>query len=155
MWCDLPTHGSLLLWKIYSAEYMRRLCAIGRNGVSMLSMNEAAQKIGFQTVCGKMTIEALRKQSLFPCILHWKQEHFVVLYDVKKRHNGKYIYHIADPGKSLMKIEEETFQKAWTGKKEEDGIGKGKIVEIGTHQELVKTKKTYYNLVKNQLELEE
>lgn len=32
-------------------------------------------------------------------------------------------------------------------------IKKGKIVETGNHQELVKTKGEYYNLVRNQLEL--
>lgn len=32
-------------------------------------------------------------------------------------------------------------------------LDKGKIVETGNHKELVKNKKIYYNLIKNQLEL--
>lgn len=32
-------------------------------------------------------------------------------------------------------------------------LEKGKIVEVGTHKELTKTKGAYYQLVKNQLEL--
>lgn len=101
--------------KIFSAEYMRRLCAASHNGVSMLSMNEAAQKIGFQTVCGKMTMEALVKQQPFPCILHWRQEHFVVLFRIKKKRNGKLLFCISDPGKCLLEIEEAVFLEAWIG----------------------------------------
>ena len=32
-------------------------------------------------------------------------------------------------------------------------LNKGKIVEIGTHQELTNNRGTYFNLIKNQLEL--
>ena len=115
--------------KIYSAEYMRRLCAVSHIGVSMQSMNEAAKSIGFQTVCGRMTQSKLIEQRPFPCILHWQQEHFVVLYDVKVKRNGKTVFYIADPGKCLLKVEEEAFLKAWTGK-EEDKEGKGILMAL-------------------------
>lgn len=115
--------------KIYSAEYMRCLCAVSHSGVSMQSMNEAAKSIGFQTVCGRMTQSKLIEQRPFPCILHWQQEHFVVLYDVKVKRNGKTFFYIADPGKCLLKVEEESFLKAWTGK-EEDKEGKGILMAL-------------------------
>lgn len=109
--------------KMYSAEAMRRLCAVGHNGVSMQSMNEAARKIGFSTVCGRMTVEKLVERQPFPCILHWNQEHFVVLYRVKKDRRRCLKFCIADPGRYLKTVDEEAFRKAWTGG---GAIGQGK-----------------------------
>ena len=54
---------------------------------------------------------------------------FRVLYDVKKKRNGKHVFYIADPGKCLLKVEEEAFQKAWTGK-EKDNDGKGILMAL-------------------------
>ena len=99
--------------KLYSAEAMRRLCVPGHNGVSMQSLNEAAQKIGFRTVCGRMTVDKLVERHPFPCILHWNQEHFVVLYGVKESRRGTRIFRIADPGRYLLNVDEEAFCRAW------------------------------------------
>ena len=99
--------------KLYSAEAMRRLCVPGHNGVSMQSLNEAAQKIGFRTVCGRMTVDKLVERHPFPCILHWNQEHFVVLYGVKESRRDTRIFRIADPGRYLLNVDEEAFCRAW------------------------------------------
>lgn len=115
--------------KMYSAEAMRQLCAIGHNGVSMQSLNEAAIKIGFQTVCGRMTVEKLVEKHPFPCILHWNQEHFVVLYKLEKNRKGKLKFHIADPGRYLLTIDEEAFRKAWTSGDNPQG-GKGILMAL-------------------------
>ena len=56
-----------------------------------------------------------------PCILHWNQNHFVVLYKVKK---GKKFY-VADPGKGLVKYNLEEFKIHWISTRsngEEKGI---------------------------------
>ena len=121
--------------KIYSAEYMRRLCEAGHNGISMLSMNDAAQKMGFQTICGRMSLEKLLEQRPFPCILHWQQEHFVVLYDVQKKRNDEYIYYIADPGKCLLKLKEKEFLAAWITK-----TGKGIVMALKPKQDFFNQK---------------
>lgn len=115
--------------KMYSAEAMRQLCAIGHNGVSMQSLNEAAVKIGFHTACGRMTIEKMVEQHPFPCILHWNQEHFVVLYKVGKNRKGKLKFYIADPGRYLLTIDEEGFRKAWTSGDSHQG-GKGILMAL-------------------------
>ncbi|WP_298548119.1 peptidase domain-containing ABC transporter [uncultured Parabacteroides sp.] len=99
--------------KDYSAETMQDLCIVTHEGVSLLSMSDAAEYLGFRTVCGRLTLEKLVTQRPFPCILHWNQEHFVVLYDVKTKRNGKNIYYIADPGKGLLKLRDDAFGEAW------------------------------------------
>ena len=71
--------------KEYSAATMQNLCVVTREGVSMLGISDAAEYIGFRTICGRMTLGKMVDQRPFPCILHWNQDHFVVLYDVKKK----------------------------------------------------------------------
>ena len=111
--------------KEYSAETMQNLCVVTREGVSMLGIADAAEYIGFRTICGRMTLGKMVEQRPFPCILHWNQDHFVVLYDVKKKQDGKSVFYIADPGKNLLRIDEEEFRNAWISTRsrgEEKGI---------------------------------
>lgn len=59
--------------------------------------------------------------SPLPCILHWSQNHFVILYKIK---NNKKFY-IADPGKGLVTYTEKEFKNHWIStqsKGEEKGI---------------------------------
>lgn len=57
-----------------------------------------------------------------PCILHWDQKHFVILYKISK--SRKYFY-IADPGRGLVKCTQQEFYHHWISTKsngEEKGI---------------------------------
>ncbi len=106
--------------KVYSAETMQDLCSITREGVSLLSVSAAAECLGFRTICGKITLEKVVEQRPFPCILHWDQEHFVVLYDVKRKYNGKMFFYISDPAKNLLVLNEETFKNSWISTRTHD-----------------------------------
>ena len=111
--------------KSYSADTMQKLCVVTREGVSLLGISDAAEYLGFRTICGRITLEKMAEQRPFPCIVHWNQNHFVVLYDARKHRNGKWTFFIADPGKTLLKIEEEEFRNAWISTRsngEEKGI---------------------------------
>ena len=101
--------------KKYSAETMQRLCRVTREGVSMLSLSDAAEELGFRSVCGRISLERVVEQRPFPCILYWNQAHFVVLYDVKKKRKGKLRFRIADPGKNPLELDEDTVRDAWIG----------------------------------------
>lgn len=92
----------------YSSDALSKLCAATAEGVSMLGISETADKLGMQTVSGRMTVDDLRRAPL-PCILHWNQNHFVVLYKVTK---GKTFY-IADPSKGLVKYSRDEFSGHW------------------------------------------
>lgn len=111
--------------KSYSAKQLQELCTISHEGVSLLSINDAAQELGFRTVSGRITLRKLIIQKPLPCILYWNQEHFVVLYAIPKKWNKKLIFHIADPGKGLLTTDEETFKDNWLSTRndyEEKGI---------------------------------
>lgn len=92
----------------YSLQYLREQAFITREGVSMLGISDAAERIGFRTMGVKVTLEQLRAEVPLPCVLHWNQNHFVVLYKVK---NGK--YHIADPASKKLVYEESELARCW------------------------------------------
>lgn len=93
--------------KDYSLDYLSDLCNAGVDGVSMLGISEAAKKLGMNTMCGKLHISQLAECPM-PCVLHWNQNHFVVLYKVK---GGK--FYIADPGKGLLTYNVDDFGEHW------------------------------------------
>lgn len=68
----------------YSAQTMRERAQIGKDGVSMLGIAEAAEAVGFKTVGVRVTLDKLIEDAPLPCILHWGQNHFVVLHKVTK-----------------------------------------------------------------------
>jgi len=68
----------------YSAQTMRERAQIGKDGVSMLGIAEAAEAVGFKTVGVRVTLDKLVEDAPLPCILHWGQNHFVVLHKVTK-----------------------------------------------------------------------
>ena len=106
--------------KKYSTNYLSGLCNTTTEGVSMLSIRDTAFALGLESNCGKVNIKGIKKISS-PCILHWNQNHFVVLYKVKKGKN----FYIADPGKGLVKYSLEEFKKHWISTQsggEEKGI---------------------------------
>ncbi|HEY1045118.1 MAG TPA: peptidase domain-containing ABC transporter, partial [Bacteroidia bacterium] len=94
--------------KEYSLEYLRSRSYITREGVNLLGISDAAEQIGFRTLAVKTDLDKLLKDAPLPCVLHWHQNHFVVLYKVKNKQ-----YHIADPAEGLFKVDETTFLKSW------------------------------------------
>lgn len=70
--------------KDYSAEMLRRHSYISRAGVSMLGISDAAEYIGFDANGLKMTFKQLIEEGIFPCILYWNHNHFVVCYGIDK-----------------------------------------------------------------------
>ena len=103
--------------KYYSLQYLRDLCGITREGVSFLDISYAAEKIGLRTVAVKATMENLTNRIPLPCIIHWDQQHFIVVYKTKK---GK-IY-VSDPAKGLLSYPEEDFKNRWYKEGEEFGM---------------------------------
>ena len=103
-----------------TSKYLLNCCRPTSEGVSMLTLNDAAIALGFRAVCARISPPKLVQNS-YPCILHWNQNHFVVLYKVKK---GKKFY-VADPGKGLVKYSLEEFKSHWISTRsngEEKGI---------------------------------
>ena len=84
--------------KRYSLERLREQCHISRLGVSMLGISEAAEKIGMRSMGVEISFKQLAEDAPLPCIVHWNQEHFVVVY----RCTEKQVW-VADPATSKLK----------------------------------------------------
>ncbi|HPV57034.1 MAG TPA: cysteine peptidase family C39 domain-containing protein, partial [Tenuifilaceae bacterium] len=103
--------------RMQSIEYLRKECFFDKNGVSLLGISRAAEKLGFKTVGGRLTFEKLAEKALLPCIAHWDQNHFVVIYKVKKNRKNNYAVYVADPGKGLVTYNKEEFCEGWLSTK--------------------------------------
>lgn len=93
--------------KILSAEKLRRLSETTRDGSNLLGLSGAAESIGFRSLCVTLSPKLLKKASL-PCVLHWNNDHFVVLYKIK---NQKYF--LSDPAFGLIEYSEKEFVERW------------------------------------------
>lgn len=91
----------------YKAQTLRQLCEISKEGVSLLGISYAAEKIGFRCLGVKLNTEKLKEAEL-PCILHWRQNHFIVLYKIK----GEKFF-LSDPSSGLISLSEHDFNQHW------------------------------------------
>ena len=98
--------------KNYSLQNLWDRCHITREGVSLLGISDAAESIGFRTTGVKVTWTQMVEEMPMPCIVHWNQRHFVVVYDVVKKH-GVYKVMVADPASGLLEYTEEDFRGLW------------------------------------------
>ena len=118
--------------KEFSNQFLRERSFITREGVSMLGISEAAESIGMRSCGVKLSVERLLEVSL-PAILHWNQNHFVVLYSIEKSKSfllkrtfgsiggeERYKFLIADPAGSKYKLTESEFTKCWVSTQEGD-----------------------------------
>jgi ATP-binding cassette, subfamily B, bacterial len=122
--------------KTYSLQYLRSRAYITREGVSMLGISDAAESIGLRTKGYRLTWEQLRDEVPLPCIIHWNQHHFVVVYDIKKKEKSSFTLpfrgragegatiSIADPAIGLLTYTEEEFLKCWLST-EKEGVQEG------------------------------
>lgn len=126
--------------KNYTLQSLRSKCHITRSGVSMLGISDAAELIGFRTNGAKLTWEQLRDDVSLPCIVHWNQKHFVVVYNIKKRkrdHRNELVY-VADPAQGNLIYHRDEFLKCWYSTEEDD-------IKVGTALMFETTPRFYQN----------
>lgn len=109
-----------------SLQTLRDKTQIGKEGVNLLGISEAAEAVGFRTQSVKLTYKSLTEDAKLPAILHWKQNHFVVahpksfpkgrtLRSIFKKENT---ISIADPARGFVSYTEEEFKQNWISDRE-------------------------------------
>lgn len=106
---------------------IRKLCSLGKDGVSLLGIGKAAEAMGMKSLGGKITFVTLTSDAPLPCIVHWNQNHFVVVHKIRKHRNGGYTVYVADPGKGMMTYDKEEFCEHWAST-QTDGEEKGIVL---------------------------
>lgn len=118
-------------------QTIRDIAETTREGSSLLSLSDAAERIGFKTLGVKANVQMLMKEVPLPCILHWHNVHFVVLYKVKKKQND-YIFYISDPSYGLITYNSQDFLKAWIGSNANTDVSEGVALLLETTPEFSK-----------------
>ncbi len=101
--------------KVFTLQTLREKSFITREGVSLLGISDAAESIGFRSLGVSLTYNQLVKEAPLPLIAHWKQNHFIVVYKIRK--NKVYV---ADPAYGYIKYSMSEFLKGWISEKKED-----------------------------------
>ena len=110
--------------KNYALESLRGKSFINRQGVSLLGISDAAEAIGFRSRGLKLTYHQLKNDIVLPCIVHWNQEHFVV---VRKVTSDK--VHVVDPAFGSIIYSQSEFIKCWVSTVE-DGESLGICLQL-------------------------
>lgn len=119
--------------KVFSGEYLREKCSITREGVSLGGIADAAETIGMDSLAVSMNLQALQEEVPLPCIAHWRQRHFVVVYAVTKN-----TVDIADPGFGLIRYTLQEFIDGWLGSKQSQEEKKGVLLLLEPTPEFYK-----------------
>lgn len=112
----------------YGIDNLARICYVTREGVSMLTLSRAADRLGLKATTVKVTADRLRHLPM-PAILHWNNNHFVLLYGITRKGN----FRIADPAKGHMTLTEEELVSHWLRGNSDDvslDIRPGKVTAI-------------------------
>ncbi len=91
-------------------EQVRLDCGVSRDGSNARNVLLAAESYGFEASGYRMSMEAIREDAIYPCIIHWNFNHFVVLCGFK---GNKAV--INDPARGTVKVSMEEFDQAFTG----------------------------------------
>jgi len=110
--------------KHFTLQTLREKSHLSREGVSMLGIARAAEMIGMQTMGVSITWERLKEEAPLPVIVHWQQNHFVVVFKIRKDK-----VHVADPAFGHTVYSKEEFLKGWLSNREE-GEAKGSALLI-------------------------
>ncbi|HER08898.1 MAG TPA: peptidase domain-containing ABC transporter [Bacteroides sp.] len=108
--------------KHFTLQSLREKSFLSREGVSMLGISKAAEAIGLQSMGVSLTWERLRAEAPLPVIVHWKQNHFVVVYKIKRDR-----VYVADPGFGHTVYSKEEFLRGWISTRK-DGEAKGSVL---------------------------
>jgi ATP-binding cassette subfamily B protein len=106
----------------YSLQSLREKAFMNREGISLLEISRIAEAIGLRSMGVKIDFDLLANEAPLPAVVHWNQNHFVVVHQIK----GSNIY-VADPGQGLIKYTKEEFYRGWCSDKEE-GQKKGVVL---------------------------
>lgn len=97
--------------KDYSLNQIKGKCEITKLGITVTDIINCCEDFGVDCLPVKCGVDKIESDFL-PIILHWKQNHFVVLYRIKKKGNEVY-YYIADPSYGKIKLNKQEFQQQW------------------------------------------
>ncbi|MFB2767971.1 peptidase domain-containing ABC transporter [Pelatocladus sp. BLCC-F211] len=95
--------------KHFSVNRLRDMTNVSRSGASLRAIATTAESLGFVTRPVKASFDKLAEQPL-PAIIHWEGKHFIVVYEITKKH-----VIVGDPAIGQRTLTFKEFEKGWTG----------------------------------------
>ena len=115
--------------KTYTLQTLRERSYISKLGVNMLGISEAAESIGFRSSGVKIPFSLLAQSVVLPAIVHWNQNHFVVVYKIRTSRTKPATVYVADPAMGMVTYSEAEFKKHWESSVH-DGVGVGTVLMV-------------------------
>ena len=103
--------------KNYSISDLLHVSGTTREGANLEGLSIAAEQIGFRTLGVKIPFDKLVNDVPLPCIAHWNQSHFVVIYKIRKQ----YIL-VGDPAHGIIKYSKDEFLNSWVSDGKDEGV---------------------------------
>ena len=101
----------------HSLEDLREKAFLGKQGTSLLGLSQAAEQLGFRSEGVSTCWDVLQKDVHLPCIAHWNNNHYVVIYRI----TPKYVY-VADPAMGKLRYTKDEFLAGWKSEQQHEGI---------------------------------
>lgn len=114
----------------HSLESLRKKSFTNREGSSLSQLASAAESIGFRSLSAKIDFGQLEENAPLPCIIHWNQNHFVVVYKITKEK-----IFISDPAMGLVSYNHEEFLEHWIGEGATKKLREGIVLLLETTRE--------------------
>lgn len=109
--------------KNFSREHLRYMCSVTPDGTTIKSLINGAERIGFQSLAAMINFGALEKQAPLPCIVYWRNKHFVIVYKITRN-----TVYVSDPSFGLIKYKKEEFLQSWTNHPKPDATTQGIVL---------------------------
>lgn len=94
----------------FNLDSLRVLSDTSKSGTNFLKLALAAEKLGFSAFGARVNFSVLKQDVEMPCIAHWNQNHFIVIYKI----SNQYVY-VSDLASGLLRYEIKDFLQGWAG----------------------------------------
>lgn len=115
--------------KIIPLQQIRNLSETTREGSSLLGLSDAAENLGFKSLGVLINFKTLIEEVPLPCIVHWNKQHFVVVYEIRRKKTvdkgHETTIRVSDPSYGLIEYSQEEFIKMWIGENANENTEEG------------------------------
>ena len=110
--CGAASLATILAYfgRVVELSELRRACGVNRDGSNAKQILQAARSYGLEARAYRCSGEVLKAEGLFPCIVFWGFNHFLVVEGFSDTHAF-----LSDPAKGRVRVEMEEFLDTFTG----------------------------------------
>lgn len=111
--------------KYYDLEYIKRITGTNKAGVTAYDLIKASERLGYKSIPFSISYYKFRSLVPLPCIVHWQDSHFIVVYKITKKH-----VFVSDPAIGLKKMSLKEFANGWLKNNNSDNTTKRGMVIV-------------------------